>query len=266
MTKIISILNQKGGCGKTTIAINLAHSLNISGYKVLLVDSDPQGTARDWNALNEGSILPVIGLDRDSLATDIKSIQNGVDGWFNQKTNEIDFIDLANNSSIPDNLETIISYQSKVLFLGRETTQVWQGYDIIIIDGAPSIEKMLIASVKVSDIIIIPVQPSPYDIWATADLVDLIKARQEVAIGKPFASFLVSRAIKNTKLSAEVSEVLKQYQLPVLNSYTTQKVVYPTSASEGKTVFNTISNDASIEIESIKNELIKVLDGFTNKN
>ena len=216
MTKIISILNQKGGCGKTTIAINLAHSLNISGYKVLLVDSDPQGTARDWNALNEGSILPVIGLDRDSLATDIKSIQNG--------------------------------------------------YDIIIIDGAPSIEKMLIASVKVSDIIIIPVQPSPYDIWATADLVDLIKARQEVAIGKPFASFLVSRAIKNTKLSAEVSEVLKQYQLPVLNSYTTQKVVYPTSASEGKTVFNTISNDASIEIESIKNELIKVLDGFTNKN
>lgn len=215
MTTIISILNQKGGCGKTTIAINLAHSFNISGYKILLVDSDPQGTARDWNALNEGSILPVIGLDRDSLAVDIKSVQNG--------------------------------------------------YDIIIIDGAPSIEKMLVASVKVSDIIIVPVQPSPYDIWATSDLVDLIKARQEVTNGKPFASFLVSRAIKNTKLSAEVSEVLKQYELPVLNAYTTQKVVYPTAASEGQTVFSTSSNEASIEIDTIKNELIKVLNDFTNK-
>ena len=216
MTKIISILNQKGGCGKTTIAVNLAHSLDISGYKVLVVDSDPQGSARDWNALNEGSILPVIGLDRDSLASDIKAVKNG--------------------------------------------------YDIIIIDGAPSIEKMLIASVKVSDIIIIPVQPSPYDIWATADLVDLIKARQEVMDGKPFASFLVSRAIKNTKLSSEVAEVLKQYELPVLEAYTTQKVVYPTSASEGQTVFSVASNDATVEIDSIKNELIKVLNEFKNKN
>jgi len=216
MTKIISILNQKGGCGKTTIALNLAHSLDISGYKVLVVDSDPQGSARDWNALNEGSILPVIGLDRDSLASDVKAVKNG--------------------------------------------------YDIIIIDGAPSIEKMLIASVKVSDIIIIPVQPSPYDIWATADLVDLIKARQEVMDGKPFASFLVSRAIKNTKLSSEVAEVLKQYELPVLEAYTTQKVVYPTSASEGQTVFSVASNDATVEIDSIKNELIKVLNEFKNKN
>lgn len=215
MTKIISLLNQKGGCGKTTIAVNLAHSLQTEGYKVLLVDSDPQGSSRDWNALNEGNIIPVVGLDRDSLAVDIKAVQDG--------------------------------------------------YDIVLIDGAPSIEKMLVAAVKVSDLILIPVQPSPWDIWATSDLVDLVKARQEVTDGKPLACFLVSRAIKNTKLSIEVIEVLKQYGLPLLKSYTTQRVIYPTSASDGQTVYSTSFNDATLEVDAIRKEVIEVLNEFTNK-
>ena len=213
--KIISLLNQKGGCGKTTVAVNLAHSLQNKGYKVMLVDSDPQGSARDWNALNQGSIIPVIGLDRDSIATDIKAVEHG--------------------------------------------------YDILLIDGAPSIEKMLISSVKISNLIIIPVQPSPWDIWATADLVALIKARQEVTDGTPLAYFLVSRAIKNSKLSVEVTGALNEYGLPVLNAFTSQKVVYPTSASSGHTVYNTtLPNDARFEIDTIRDEVMEVLNELTN--
>jgi chromosome partitioning protein len=210
--KIIAVLNQKGGCGKTTIAINLTHSLQNQGYKTLLVDSDPQGSARDWNAENDGKIIPVIGLDRVSLANDIEAIKNG--------------------------------------------------YDFIVIDGAPSIAKLAAAAVKIADFILIPVQPSPWDIWATADLVDIIKARQEITEGKPIAAFIVSRAIKNTKLSTEVIEALKQYELPVLNSYTTQRVIYPTSASEGQTVYVRTFNDATLEIDAIRNEIIGVFDGL----
>ena len=68
------------------------------------------------------------------------SDRKSVDGWFSQKTNEIEFIDLANNSSIPDNLESIIPFQGKVLFLGRETTQVWQGEDPTVIDDGHNIQ------------------------------------------------------------------------------------------------------------------------------
>ena len=51
--KVIAVLNQKGGSGKTTIATHLARALQLGGADVLLVDSDPQGSARDWAAVRE---------------------------------------------------------------------------------------------------------------------------------------------------------------------------------------------------------------------
>lgn len=212
---IIAILNQKGGCGKTTIAVNLAHSFQNLGHKTLLVDSDPQGSARDWNAENDGKIIPVIGLDRPSLATDIEAVKIG--------------------------------------------------YDVIIIDGAPSVEKLAAAAIKIADFILIPVQPSPWDIWATADLVEVITARQTILEGHPLAAFVISRVIKNTLLSVEVVEALKAYVLPVLNSYTTQRVIYPTSASSGQTIYSSTFNDATLEIDSIRDEIIEALNGIKSK-
>ncbi|MHC5825580.1 MAG: AAA family ATPase, partial [Nostoc sp.] len=112
-----------------------------------------------------------------------------------------------------------------------------QGYDWIVIDGAPQIAKLSAAAVKAADLVLIPVQPSPYDIWACADLVDIIAARRKVTNGKPQAAFIISRAIKNTKLSGEISLAVSDCALPVLKAGTTQPVVYPTTAFEGLTVF-----------------------------
>ena len=67
--KIIAVLNEKGGPGKSTVSTNLATSLHRAGKKVVLVDADPQGTARDWReASPEGADLPpVVALDRPQL-------------------------------------------------------------------------------------------------------------------------------------------------------------------------------------------------------
>ena len=74
--KIISLMNEKGGSGKSTIATNLATALHREGKRVILVDADPQGTARDWReASPEGANLPpVIALDRPAMLDSIKSM------------------------------------------------------------------------------------------------------------------------------------------------------------------------------------------------
>jgi chromosome partitioning protein len=65
---IIAVLNQKGGVGKTTLAVHIAAGLALQGHKVLLVDADPQGSARDWAAARVNALLfPVVGLDRPTL-------------------------------------------------------------------------------------------------------------------------------------------------------------------------------------------------------
>ena len=75
--KIIALLNEKGGTGKSTVSINLAVALYRQGKKVILVDSDPQGSARDWRAASpEGANLPpVVALDRPQLLASIDSLK-----------------------------------------------------------------------------------------------------------------------------------------------------------------------------------------------
>ena len=202
--KVIAVLNQKGGSGKTTIATHLARALQLGGADVLLVDSDPQGSARDWAAVREDQPVTVVGIDRPTIERDLKNIA--------QK-------------------------------------------DYVVIDGAPQAADLAVSAIKAADFILIPVQPSPYDIWATADLVDLVKQRIELTDGKLQAAFVVSRAIKGTRIGQDVTEALKGYGLPVLDSRITQRVVYPGTAAAGKTVFDDLDKTASLEIQALCDEI-----------
>jgi len=205
----IAVLNQKSGSGKTTMATNIAHALQLDGAKVLLVDADPQGSARDWNEANDAALLPVVGLDRKTLPVDLKAIA--------------------------------------------------VGYDWIVIDGAPQVTKLAAAAVKAADFVLIPVKPSSYDILAAADLVEIIKARQDDTGGKPRAAFVESASIRGAKLSKEITEALESFGLPVLKSCTMQRVAYPMTASEGKTVFEEPTSEAAKEIRAIVAEIHEVI-------
>ncbi len=202
---VIAVLNQKGGSGKTTIATHLARALQLDGADVLLVDSDPQGSARDWAAVREDQPLTVVGIDRPTIDRDLKNVARK---------------------------------------------------DFVVIDGAPQAADLAVSAIKAADFVLIPVQPSPYDIWATADLVELVKQRIEVTDGRLQAAFVVSRAIKGTKIGAEVAEALAGYGLPVLESRITQRVVYPGTAANGTTVMEAEpTGDAAAEVRALAAEL-----------
>ena len=68
---VVSVLSEKGGAGKTTIATNLATAAHLSGTRTLVVDADPQATARDWGAASDADTPVVAGVDRGSIADDV---------------------------------------------------------------------------------------------------------------------------------------------------------------------------------------------------
>lgn len=208
--QVIAVLNQKGGAGKTTIATHLARALQLAGHKVLLIDSDPQGSARDWAAVDpEGQPLAVVGIDRPTIERDLKSIAP---------------------------------------------------HDFVVIDGAPQAADLAISAIKAAHLVVIPVQPSPYDIWAASDLVDLVKQRIEVTDGALRAAFVVSRHIAGTKLGGEITEALEGYGLPVLATKIGQRVAYPGTAAKGTTVLDADpASDAAAEIRALADEVVFLL-------
>lgn len=144
-----------------------------------------------------------------------------------------------------------------VLGLDRKTIEAdiknIQGYEYAIIDGAPQLREMAVAAIKAADIVLIPVQPSPLDIWATSDLIELIKERQAIA-DKPKAAFIVSRQIQNTQVGKDVRDVLTQSGIKVFENGTFQRVAYSDSLATGSTALD-ITGKAKEEIESITKEL-----------
>jgi chromosome partitioning protein len=173
---------------------------------VLCVDSDPQGSARDWHAAGQGDLVPVVGLDRPTLDKDLRAVSSG--------------------------------------------------YDWIIIDGAPQVHALTAAAIKAAAVVLIPVQPSPYDIWGTSDVVELIKQRQEVTDGIPRAAFVVSRRIRGTRIGEEIQGALAEYGLTVFKAGTGQRVIFAQSAAAGTTVLDLEpGGHAATEILALTKEL-----------
>lgn len=203
---IISVLNQKGGVGKTTLAVHIASALARLGARVLLVDADPQGSALTWSENRTGdSLFPVVGLPTQTLH--------------------------------------------------RELPALAADYAHVIIDGPPRVTALARSAMMASDLVLVPVQPSPYDVWAAKEIVELLLEAAPLKQNLKSA-FVINRKIANTAIGRDVLEALAAYPIPVLNAQVCQRVGFAESAGYGKTVMEIDpQSSASQEIDALVSEV-----------
>jgi chromosome partitioning protein len=140
----------------------------------------------------------------------------------------------------------------------KEIKQIGQGYDHIIIDGPARVTDLARSAIMAADFILIPVQPSPYDIWAADEIVKLIG---EALVYKDNlkSAFVVNRKITNTAIGRDVIEALAAYPIPVLVATIAQRVVFAEAAAQGKAVYEINEGPATVEIEAVAAELMELL-------
>ena len=139
----------------------------------------------------------------------------------------------------------------------KEIGEIGKGYDHIVIDGPPRVTDLARSAIMASDVVLIPVQPSPYDVWAADEVVKLI---DEATVYKAALKsvFVVNRKIANTAIGRDIGDALAAYPIPVLTSTVTQRVIYAEAAAQGKAVFEIDpQGPATAEIAALVAELME---------
>lgn len=211
--KVIVVGNLKGGVGKSTISCNLGVAGALDGKKVLIIDSDPQGSSMTFRAARQADNLKAVAITQPTIHKDICDFSH---------------------------------------------------FDLVVVDAGGR-DSALFRSAVVSSaggILLIPILPSQYDIWATEDTFAILKESRVFAEIRAYAMF--NQVMQNTTVTQEALETLEEmsgeHTVSLLKSRLFNRVDYKKSISEGRGVMEYAPNGkASQEVKALYNEVMQLL-------
>lgn len=203
MGKIIAVVNQKGGVGKTTTAVNLGAYLAQLGKHVLLVDIDPQANATSG-----------IGIDHKNLEHGVYEAIVGVKPIFDivKRTLQDRFKVAPATISLAGAGIELVGLEDREFRLSKILEQVRDEYDYIIIDGPPSLGLLTINSLVAADEVLIPIQSEYYALEGVGQLLEtigLVQANLKPALG--IMGAVITMFDRRNRLSGSVMNELYQY-------------------------------------------------------
>lgn len=203
--KVITVAQQKGGAGKTTMAVQLATTFLSQGYKVATLDIDPQASLTQWYAQRSATLR-----DKNML------VHSPAAGW-----------------RLPTEVDR----------LARE-------FDIVIIDSPPHTQTEAKTAIRAADMVLIPVQPSPVDIWATKPTLQLA-ANERVPV-----LLILNRVPKRSNLARSMADKLAEYGAEIAETQLSNRVRYAESLQHGLGVVEMgQSNPAVPEMQALCEEV-----------
>lgn len=206
---VIAVANQKGGVGKTTLAMNMAAGLTRRG-SCIVVDADPQRSATMWTELSD---------------------------------------------SLREFPAKVVPAEDEIK---KQIIQLQTEFDYIVIDCPPEIKSdSTISAIEISQVLLIPLLPSPMDLWSSTRIEELIKRVQQV--NPTISAFVVLNQIEpRSAMSRGMDGALQEIDIPVMRHRLSRRASYRTAALEGCSVYDLgyRGQVASQEIDNIIDEVL----------
>ncbi len=252
MGKIISVVNQKGGVGKTTTSINLGAYLAHFGKKVLLVDVDPQANASSG-----------LGVNHRQVKKGIYEVLSGDCSVFDAiiKTNQENYFVIPATVALSGASIELVNVENREFLLMKALEEIRDHFDFIIIDGPPSLGLLTINSLVAADKVLIPIQSEYYALEGLSQLLETISLIQNnLKENLGILGVVITMFDKRNRLSSLVKdELYKYFPNKVFQSIIPRTVRLAEAPSYGMTILQyDPKGSGGRAYESLAKEVIKL--------